>query len=60
MVFSHRPDYETPLEEVCKGFNDLIDSNMAFYWGTSEWRPEMISSAIEICKANGWHVPICE
>lgn len=25
IVYSHRPDYKTPLKEVCKGFSDLID-----------------------------------
>lgn len=50
IVFSHRPDYDTPLEEVCKAFNDLIVDNKALYWGTSEWRPDMIVRAIEICR----------
>ncbi len=33
---------------------------MAFYWGTSEWKPDMIVRAIEICRARGWHEPIVE
>lgn len=60
VVFSHRPDYETPLEEICKGFSDLISQGYAFYWGTSEWRPDMITRAIEICRRHSWHEPICE
>ena len=60
VVYSHRPDYDTPIEEVCRGFSDLINSGLAFYWGTSEWRPEMIARAIEICRANKWHEPIVE
>lgn len=60
VVYSHRPDYDTPLEEICKGFSDLIDQDLAFYWGTSEWRPEMIARAIEICKANKWNAPVVE
>ena len=60
IVFSHRPDYKTNIEEVCKGFNDIIDNNLSFYWGTSEWRPEMIIRAIEICRKYGWHEPVAE
>jgi len=25
VVFAHRPDFETPLEETCKAFNWVID-----------------------------------
>lgn len=60
VVYSHRPDYDTPLEEICKGFSDLIQNNLAFYWGTSEWRPDMIARAIEICRKFGWHEPVVE
>ena len=60
VVFSHRPDYETPLEEICKGFSDLINMGLAHYWGTSEWRPDMIVRAIEICSKYGWNKPIVE
>ena len=60
VVFSHRPDFETPLKEVCKGFNDIIEKGYAHYWGTSEWLPEMIVRAIEICDKYGWHCPIAE
>lgn len=57
VVYSHRPDYDTPIEELCKAFSDTIDQGLAFYWGTSEWRPEMIVRAIEICRKHGWHAP---
>lgn len=60
IVFSHRPDYETPIEEVCRAFSDVIEQGLAHYWGTSEWRPEMIVRAIEICRHNGWHAPQVE
>ncbi len=60
VVYSHRPDYKTPLEEICRGFNDLIDSGLAYYWGTSEWDPVMIARAIEICEKRNYHKPICE
>lgn len=37
IVFAHRPDYDTPLEETVRAFSWLIDKGMAHYWGTSEW-----------------------
>jgi len=35
IVYCHRFDHETPLEEVCRGFDQLIRDGKAFYWGTS-------------------------
>ena len=46
VVFSHRPDYETPLEETVAAYNWVIEEGWAFYWGTSEWPADMIASAI--------------
>lgn len=60
VVFSHRPDFQTPLQEICQAFNSVIENNKAFYWGTSEWPAAMIVRAIEICESKGWHKPICE
>lgn len=37
VVFSHRPDFETSLEETCAAFHHVIEAGKAFYWGTSEW-----------------------
>jgi len=60
VVFCHRPDYETPLEETCRAMNWIIESNKAFYWGTSEWPADRISKAIEICERLNLHKPIVE
>ena len=60
VVFCHRPDHDTPLEEVCKGMSYLIDQGQAFYWGTSEWPPCMIAAAIETCKRLNLHEPKAE
>ncbi len=46
LVFACRPDLITPLEETCRAFSWLIENNMAFYWATSEWDPDMIVEAI--------------
>ena len=37
IVFCHRPDLHTPIEETVRAMNHVIDRGMAFYWGTSEW-----------------------
>jgi len=60
VVFCHRPDYETPLEETCRAMHWLIENNKAFYWGTSEWPADRITRAIEVCERLGLHKPIVE
>ncbi|KAI8055644.1 voltage-dependent potassium channel, beta subunit [Syncephalis plumigaleata] len=48
IVFAHRPDPETPMEEVVRAFNHVINQGKAFYWGTSEWSAEELSEAYGI------------
>jgi len=48
VVYAHRPDPATPMIEVVRGFNWIIDKGYAFYWGTSEWSAEQIREAAEI------------
>lgn len=50
VIFCHRPDDDTPLEETCKAMNWVIDQGYAFYWATSEWPADKIAAAMEICK----------
>jgi voltage-dependent potassium channel beta subunit len=47
LIFCHRPDMETPIEETVWAMNQVIRQGKAFYWGTSEW------SATEIMEAYG-------
>jgi voltage-dependent potassium channel beta subunit len=47
LVFAHRPDRNTPIEETVRAFDQVIRQGKAFYWGTSEW------SAAEIMRADG-------
>ena len=42
LVFAHRYDHTTPMEEICRAFNFVIEKGWAFYWGTSEWTAEEI------------------
>ena len=50
VVFCHRYDTETPLEETCRAMNWLIENGQALYWGTCEWDTEQIIKAIDICE----------
>jgi voltage-dependent potassium channel beta subunit len=47
LVFCHRPDPNTPIEETVRAMDQVVRSGKAFYWGTSEW------SAAEIARADG-------
>ncbi|EIW72050.1 hypothetical protein TREMEDRAFT_70613 [Tremella mesenterica DSM 1558] len=60
VIFAHRPDVTTPLEETVRAFNYLIDNGLAFYWGTSEWTSSQIAQAIEIAKRLNMVGPCCE
>ncbi len=37
LVYCHRPDPHTPLEETVRAMSDIISAGKANYWGTSEW-----------------------
>ena len=50
LLFCHRPDPETPIEETVRAINYLIDHGKAYYWGTSEWSAEQIRQAYEIAR----------
>ncbi|MBV8363324.1 MAG: aldo/keto reductase family protein [Candidatus Eremiobacteraeota bacterium] len=54
----HRYDLETPLEETCEMMNDLVRAGKILYWGVSEWNADQIASAVNVCRANTWAVPI--
>jgi len=60
VVFAHRPDLTTPLEETCRAFDWIINQGWAFYWGTSEWTAARITEAIELCHKLNLHAPIVE
>ena len=60
IVFCHRYDMHTPLEETCRAMTWLIDHGYAFYWGTSEWTASQIMEAYGICDRLGLKRPIVE
>lgn len=48
LLFCHRPDPDTPIEETVLAMNDIVRGGLAFYWGTSEWSSAEIEEAFEI------------
>ena len=50
LVFCHRPDRKTPIEETVRTMTYLIDQGYAFYWGTSEWSAAQIRHACEFAE----------
>lgn len=60
LVYCHRPDPHTPIEETARAMNDIIVQGKALYWGTSEWSASDIRAAWEIADRHGWHKPVVE
>ena len=60
LLFCHRPDPTTPIEETVWAMHNIIEWGRALYWGTSEWEAEQILEALEIAKAHHLHKPIVE
>jgi voltage-dependent potassium channel beta subunit len=50
LVFAHRPDINTPIEETVRAFNQVINQGKAFYWGTSEWSAAQIMEAYAVAR----------
>lgn len=60
LVFAHRPDPETPIEETVFAFNQVIREGKAFYWGTSEWSAAEIMRATDFARRNSLRPPSME
>ncbi len=60
LVFCHRPDAETPLEETVWAMHDIVSSGKALYWGTSEWSAAEIYAAWLIADKHHLHKPTME
>ncbi|WP_025865789.1 potassium channel beta subunit family protein [Prolixibacter bellariivorans] len=50
LYFCHRPDKETPIEEVVWTMNHLIQQGKILYWGTSEWSAAEIMEAFMVAE----------
>lgn len=60
LIFCHRADPNTPIEETVWAMSDIISSGKALYWGTSEWSADEIRAAWEIAERHHLHKPVME
>ena len=60
LIFCHRPDSETPVEETVRAMHDIITQGKALYWGTSEWSADSITQAWHIADKYSLHKPQME
>jgi voltage-dependent potassium channel beta subunit len=60
LVFCHRPDPETPIEEAVWAMSDIVSDRKALYWGTSEWSADEIRAAWDFADRNHLHKPVVE
>jgi voltage-dependent potassium channel beta subunit len=60
VLYCHRSDPATPIEETVWAMSDIVDSGRALYWGTSEWSADEIRAAIEIADRRNLHAPVVE
>jgi len=60
LLYCHRPDTYTPVEETVWAMHHIVESGKAIYWGTSEWSAAEIIAAIEIAERHHLHKPVME
>jgi voltage-dependent potassium channel beta subunit len=60
LVYCHRPDPHTPIEETVWAMSDMITCGKALYWGTSEWSAQEIQAAWDIAERHHLHKPVME
>jgi voltage-dependent potassium channel beta subunit len=60
VLYCHRSDKTTPIEETVWAMHNIIEWGKAFYWGTSEWDADEIVAAINIAERHHLHKPVTE
>ena len=60
LIFCHRADPTTPIEETVWAMHNIVEWGKALYWGTSEWSAAEIVAAIEIAERHSLHKPVME
>jgi voltage-dependent potassium channel beta subunit len=60
LIFCHRADLHTPVEETVRAMNHIIGQGKAFYWGTSEWPAERILEAYHVARRERLIPPLME
>lgn len=60
VLFCHRADPDTPIEETVWAMSDIISAGKAHYWGTSEWTADEIRTAHDVAQRHHLHGPVTE
>jgi voltage-dependent potassium channel beta subunit len=60
LVYCHRPDPATPIEETVWAMHDMIERGKALYWGTSEWSAAEIMQAWQVAERHHLRKPVVE
>ena len=60
VIYCHRPDKTTPIEETVWAMHNIIEWGKAMYWGTSEWKADEIVTALQIAEKHHLHKPVTE
>lgn len=60
LVFCHRADPNTPIDETVWAMHDIVARGKALYWGTSEWPAAAIRAAWDIAGHHHLHHPVTE
>jgi voltage-dependent potassium channel beta subunit len=60
LLFCHRPDRETPIEETVWAMSDIVASGRALYWGTSEWSADEVRAAVDVAERHHLRAPVVE
>lgn len=60
LVYCHRADPETPVEETVWAMSDIVASGRALYWGTSEWPADRIREAWDLAQRHHLRAPVVE
>ena len=60
LVYCHRPDAQTSIEETVHAMSDMITQGKVLYWGTSEWSADEIRAAWCIADKHHLHKPVME
>ena len=60
LVYCHRSDANTPIEETVWAMHDMIERGKALYWGTSEWSAADIAAAWQIAERHHLRKPVME
>ena len=60
LLYCHRADDTTPVEETVWAMHNIIEKGQALYWGTSEWEAAQILEALDVAERHHLHKPIVE